>query len=517
MPPIEAATEEEHAVSEQAIVVLPPGDEVSVALADTTSKYSQVLSLIATGRELAERHKGVVADVHTVKGYEQIASIRTEFREKCRYPLQKLGKDISKTLGTLQRNTNRHIDTLVEEAAAYEQPFQEMLDVADARKEAERREREEAEQRRKDGHLQAIADIHKIVMWANGMTADQLATQIEAAQEVIVDEGYEEFQGQAQQAKDEAVRQLQGMLVAARADEEDRREAEEARQRQAAFAQAQAEAARTAEAQAAQERAAREAAEAESAALRQRIADMEAAQERQREEQERAARERANAIQRRIDTFRELPVGSASPAEHIARVHTALANTVIGDDLYGDRAWEAEFERKKALETLQHWHDMAIQREAEEAAAALRTQRNELLSTLVGMGENALLAVQDGSADVAQLEANRAVIADTELTEAVWGDLVQSAVGARSEALRKTDLAIEQTKERDRLAAEEAERQRYAEAERAAYRALADAKRSHGEELYEVMRRLVLHPSQDATNEARALLLSINPAETFED
>ena len=53
--------------------------------------------------------------------------------------------------------------------------------------------------------------------------------------------------------------------------------------------------------------------------------------------------------------------------------------------------------------------------------------------------------------------------------------------------------------------------------------ALIDAKRSRGEELYEMVRRFILGTNEDwvldsAVDKAgRALLLAINPAEDFED
>lgn len=475
---IEAATEDEHAATE--VVVLPQADEVSTALSETTSKYQQVLAHVAAGRELAERYKGVVADVTTGAGYSQIAGIRTELREAWRYPVQKLQKEISKTLGTLQRSTNRHIDALIAEAEAHEAPFQALLDAEDDRKAKLRAEAEAKEAARKQAHAEAIAAISSMPGAAAGLSSAELEERLQAAKDIIVDDSYEEFQGQAQQAKDEAVRQLTGMLVAARADEAERAELEEERRRQAAFAEQQRLQREAAEAQAAQERAAREAAERETAELRARLAAAEAREREQAAERERAARERAEAIQRRIEFL-----GNALdhpphelPSVDLEQAVAAMEREEITADLYGDRVQEAATIKVRALEALielrcaaadrERREEMERQRrEAEEAAAALHTRRCEMLSALVGAGENALLAVQDGSADVAELERNRALIADTELTAELWGELLQQAVSARSETLRKADEAIATTKERDRERAAAAEWRRQQEAEEA--------------------------------------------------
>lgn len=497
----------------------PVADAVTTALAEITKTNTTFTELASTGRELAERYKNVVADVHTTKGYEQIAAIRTELREKVRYPMQKLKKDGSKMLGDIRLQFNERATALIEEAEAHERPFQELLDAEDARKAAEKREREEAEQRRKQMHVESIGAITNMATDAAGMDIPALESQLEAARGILVDDSYEEFQGQAQQAKDEAVRKIEAMLVAARLDEEDRRIAEEARQRQAAYAAEQAERAKQAEAQAAAEREKAAAAEREAAELRAKVAAMEAEQERQREERERAARERAEAVQRRIDSF----TSACSPetAESFANAIAVMEHAPITAEWYGERTADAQAAKDKALAELREKHAAAVQHEREEAERAQAARIQELIDNIHGMGENALLAVEDGSADVAELRANLKVLEDLELSELNGRE--QEAALAREGAISKVCNAIQMTEERDRLRAEQEAEDARRRAEHEAASELARIKRAHGEALYEMVRRGILSVNVSSTaaaqwlNDANALLLRINPNEDFED
>jgi hypothetical protein len=514
----------------------PPADEVTTALAVVTQTNTTITELAQTGRDLAERYRGVVADVTTVKGYEQIAAIRKELRDKVRYPMQDLKKTGSKMLGDMQRQFNRRVEELLTEAEEHERPFHELLTAEDQRKAREKAEREAAEQRRKDGHAGAIAAITRMALDAVGIEDPaELQAKLAAAQEIIVDESYEEFQGQAQQAKDETLRQLTGMLTAARLAVLEQQELAAERERQRAFAESQRIAREQAEAAAAAEKAKADASAAEAASLREQLAEMQRQQEAQRAEQERAARERAEAIEKRIDLLRQIPDAMRNPPPEYQgnltlaarqQVRTHVANATMDADLYGDRLQEALALQQEVLGELDDLIEEAEAREENERRQRRAAQVQELIDQMRTVGEMALLAVQDGSADVQQLAAGQTTLHETACTADLFGDRATEAEGVRLAALQHVTLAIEQTLTRDRLRAEEEERQRQQEAEESAARALADAKRAHGEELYEMVRRLIPCLEEHASDnnahepladEATALLLRINPAEDFED
>jgi hypothetical protein len=465
------------------VAVSPAADPVTTALAEVTKTNTTITQHLETARGIAMQFAGVVADVRTTKGYEEIAKIRTRLREEGRYPIQGLKKEGSKLLGTMQRQFNQRCDDIIEEVLDLERPFQEQLDAEDQRKENERKEREEAEARRKQAHMDAIAAITSMVTDAMGMGSVELKAQIEAAEGIIVDDGYQEFQGQAQQARDEAVRQLRGMLVSALADEAERAEIEETRRRQAEFAEQQRVQREAAEAAAAEARAKQEAAERESAALREKVAAMEREAEARREEQERAARERAEAIQRRIDAIKW--VGEPLPgrsSEELRSIRAALERLDLTADLLGDRLHEAQNEVYERIGLVDEAIAAAVAREAEEERQRLEREeqerqqaqaarREELLANIVGAGDNALLAVQDGSADVAELQRNLNTLEELAIDAALVGDRIEEFIAARDVAIGKAMLAIEQTQERDRLRAEEQERQRQEQEKQAAARA----------------------------------------------
>jgi hypothetical protein len=226
-------------------------------------------------------------------------------------------------------------------------------------------------------------------------------------------------------------------------------------------------------------------AEAETAALRAQLA---AAQQREQElaaERERAAAERAAAIQKRIEEFTLLAVGTADTALAIGQEHRRLSLIPVTTDLFGDRVGEAITAQDNALQTLYEWHAIAFEREEAELRAAQAARVQELIDAIRGAGDTALLAVQDGSADVEQLETNLVELESTYNTPELFGDRQVEAGEVLAEAKRKTREAIAATQERDRLAAEEAERKRIADAEEAERQRLADAEQAQARAKYE--------------------------------
>jgi hypothetical protein len=480
MPPIELADEQAGAA-----VAAQSQDAVSTALAEVTTTNETITEHVRAARDLAERFKGVAFDVRTVKGMDDACKARAAIREH-RYAIDKLKKAGSKLLGSMQRQFNGRADELIGEIEGYEKPIHEQIQAEELRKAAERAEREAAEARRRQGHIDAIAAISRMVAEAAGLDSTALAEKIATAEQIIVDKGYEEFEGQALQARDETIRQLRGMHVAALAEEA---ELEEARQAKAQLERQRAEQAEREAALAARER---------------ELAEREAAQKAEAERLERARAERAQAVQSRIVALRTcgpLPLGEA-PADLIASAIRTLQAAMLTEELLDDRVQEAGIARAERLRELEEAHAAAVEREAEEARQKQAARVQELIDTIRGMGENALLAVQDGSAELEGLRTGLAELEGLELTELDGRE--EEAERARAASIAATKEAIAATEERDRR-----------EAEEAAARALVDAKRSWGEQLYELVRRSIV-TEVFPTEEATAMLLQINPEEDFD-
>lgn len=548
---LELASQEEHAATGAPLAFIDTGELVGSALAEVSTSNARITELAALGRELAARYKDVVADVSTVKGYAQIAGIRTELRDSVRYPLQKLQKAGSKILGSIRQEFNARAEALIAEAESHEKPFQALLDAEDARKADEKAERERREQARKNEHLRSIGAITATVTSAVGLDSGDLHTRLAAVMGIIVDESYEEYQGQAQQAKDEAVRQLAGMLLAARAEELERAEIEETRRQQAAFAAQQAAQAAAlaaereaferekaaAEAQREQER------QAEQARMDAQRAELEAQQralDEQRQQQLRAQAERAEAVQGRIDGLAHFGAAYSSMAAsgNIEKAIHELQDAPVTPALYDGRMQEASFAKADALAALEALYGKAREREAEEQRQREEQERQQRaaaieqeIADIRAIGKTAMLAVQDGSAELAGLRKGLSTLESYTFDLKKIGARFDEACLIRDAATADVLEAIAKTEARDLLRAEEEERQLQQNAETTAARALADAKRAHGEELYEVVRSVAcqaviyehhelagLLPGLDAAlTEARALLVKIDPTEDFSE
>ncbi len=435
--------------------VAAPTDPVTSALIEVTKTNTTISEHLGRARELHERYKDVAFDVRTTKGMEAAKNARLFLRQE-RYPIQSLQKAGSKLLGSMQRQFNARCEEITSEIIEFERPIDEQITAEEARKENERKEREAAEQRRRQGHIDAIAAMHLMVTEASGMGSADLKAVIDGAQLIVVDEGYEEFQGQAQQAKDEALRQLNGMLVAARAEEA---ELEETRRAQAALKEAQAKLAeqkRLQDEQAAAMAAERAAFEREKAELAE-----------QREQQARAVAERKEAVQRRIDFFAmyAAPYSSGAASLSLRSAIATIHDNLITTAMFDDRTQEAEAAKASAIADLTAKYDAAVEREAEEARLQRAANIQELIEGIRNMGEKAALAVEDGSANVEELRAGLEELLTTDCVTAFFDGRVIEALQVRDAAIASTKQAILETLQRDILRAEEAAREREQQAE----------------------------------------------------
>lgn len=498
-------------------------DPMSTALAVVTEQGSNIMALVARGRALAEQYRNVAFDVTTTKGMDEAKKARLALREEVRYPLQKLKDARSKILGTMQRQANASADELIEEVKRAEAPIDEQITAEETRKENEKAERDAAEQRRRQAHIDAITAIARIPTEAVGLTSAELREKIVAAEGIMVDEGYEEFKGQATQAKDETLRQLNGLLMAAIVEEE---ELERTRQQQARLRQQQEE-------QAAQQRALDEQAEAlrkereafeqqqreakEADEARQRALDEQAAQ------QQREREERAQAVKSRIDAIGGMGAPlEGKTSEELQAIAVKLGEMPITADLFDDSLQEAARVRTGRLGQVTAEQVRALQREAEQA----RQQRAAEVQQRIDQLEVSEMQAGNDNRQIVQLELDHLTLADRAPTEALFGDRLEEAKAIYARAVEKLTQALVVIGERERQEAQAADEHRQQEAEQAAARALVAAKQAHGEELYEAVRSAVMNSGAFSRGEieldewvrqSSALLMQINPNETFED
>lgn len=365
-----------------------PADTSALAIRENIQHVEAALSefdKIGAGlAELRQRHPvDLAVDVTTTKGMKEAVAARAAWRdpriavEKARKaakaPVLALGKDIDARAA--------YITTALLEG---ESNYDDQIKAEEARKEAEKAAKAEAERVRVEAIQGRIAEIREPSFDLVGESAANIAAAISVVDARVIDDSFEEFQGQAQLAKDETIDKLRAMHAAAVAAEAEaarikaEQEAETARiaAEREELARLRAEqSARDAEAAKA-----REAAESEQAArLAAERDEQEAELKRQRDEQEaalRAQREAQAAVEvaqaearakeeRRIAAERADLEARQREAEAAQRVKEAEAAAALS------RLHKAA---PKLLATLQHFvrfHDQLTPADIDGAKAVI--------------------------------------------------------------------------------------------------------------------------------------------------
>lgn len=481
MPPVEVAPDNEDKLPEEAAAgALVVADEVGKALSTIVNTNTTITAAVARARELHQQYKDVAFDCETTVGMEQARKAREALREEGRYVVQRLKDTGSKMLGTMQRQFNSACEKYVAEIEAYEKPIHDQIKAVEDRKEREKEEKRAKEEARRQGHANAIAAIASLASQAAGMTSAELEEHIVRVQAVIVDESYEEFQAQAAQAKDKALLELNGMLMAARLDEQERAEMEAERARMAQVREAQA----ARERELAEREAALARAQAEQVAEAQRLAAEAAAQQRAIEERARAVIRR---IQEMVSHYGEERYTAAVPSVRIESAIATLKDTLILPGDFDDKVPEAEKAKEGLLEFLQVTLKLSLEREAEEARLEQERAAREVVPTLELFGEEMLPAAQEAY-----------TAAEAELYRA---------------------LAVAQEREAEQERQREQER-----AAQAAAQALQAAKLANADEMYQALHAFACISLGFADGAlsgeikaVRALLMRINPNELFGD
>lgn len=364
-----------------------PADTSALAIRENIQHVESALSefdKISAGlAELRRRHPVDLAiDVTTTKGMKEAVAARAAWRdpriavEKARKaakaPVLSLGKDIDSRAA--------YITTALLEG---ESNYDGQIKAEEARKEAEKAAKAEAERVRVAAHHERIAEIRGAIGAASNGSAELILDHIGDVERLPVDASFEEFQGQAQLAKDETLDKLRAMHAAAVAAEAEaarikaEQEAETARiaaereelarlraeqaKRDAEAAEARATAEREQAARLAAERAEQEAElkrqrdeqEAALRAQREAQAAVEAAQaEARAKEERRIAAERADLEARQREAEAAQRVKEAEAAAALSRLHKAapkLLATLQHFVRFHDQLTPADIDGAKAV------------------------------------------------------------------------------------------------------------------------------------------------------------------------
>lgn len=379
---------------------------MSVELVEVTNAVAEFDRVAAGLAELQSKYKGVVYDVTTTKGMAEAKEARRAVREP-RIEVEKIRKAAKAPILALGKKLDSEAARITKELEALEGPIDEQIKTEESRKERERQEKIEAEMKRVSALQERVAELRGCQTLTASSGSGLIAGHIADLEKLPVDDSFEEFRQQAEDAKVAGLSRLRDLHAAALAHEAEqariqaereelarlraeqaRREAEERariaeEERQARIAR-EAEAARQAE----QLRQQREE-EAKAAAARQAIIDAENARIRaeQEAERERIAQESARLAAERAESERQArKQREAQEAEErrIAAERAALER---------EQREAREAEERKARE----------QREREEAEAAAerkRLERRKLMETRSRPDSDAIVQVVADAFDV---------------------------------------------------------------------------------------------------------------------
>lgn len=361
------------------------------------AEYSQTAQALAA---LRARLSGVVYDVKTTAGMTAAKQDRAEVRG-LRTALEAKRVEIKAPALERCRLIDAEAKRITAELLAIEDPIDAQIKAEEARKEAEKAAKAEAERQRVAGIQAKIGAIRETLAKVAGRSSIVIATAAEsvAATEIGVD-NFQEFAAEAEAVKQATLAKLREMQSAAEAQEEEARKIA-AERAELARLRAEEEARKAEEKRKAEEEAARVRAAQEAEA--QRLAAERAEFERQQAE----ARERQEAEQRRVEAERAEQARKDSEAR-AAEERKAAAERAEADRIARE-AREAE-ERRLAAERAE------LDRQRAEIAAREQAERDRVAAEEEARQRREFLAsLQPPSAlDVAELVASHYAADDLE-------------------------------------------------------------------------------------------------------
>ena len=320
---------------------------------------TQIAEYNATAAALADlsaRYKDVVFDVAVKECMAAAIKGRAEIR-RYRIDLEKMRKDLKAPALERSRLIDTEAKRISEELSALEDPIDNLIKLEETRKERDRAEREAAEVARVQHIMACIAEIVAMPAAMVGKNSIQIGVKLADARAMNVTTWAQEFESQAEAARNNAVLALDQLRAGAEAQEKAAAdEAERVLQERAELARLRAEQEerdRTERARIAQET--RERAEAEAAARAKIEAEQRASREKI-EAEERAAR-LAREEEDRVARAERAAAAAKAKAEQDAKdeqdrveraARKAEEDRVAKEQAERDRALRAESDRLEA-------------------------------------------------------------------------------------------------------------------------------------------------------------------------
>lgn len=211
-----------------------PAVAASTQVAAKPASLSQVALSFLTPLEeelaaLSGKYQGVAFDLTTPKGLKAAKEARTELRESGRYKVQRLRDQIKDQLNDCKKVVEKEADRLIAIVKPVEDAVHGQIEAHEKRLAEERAERERQEALRRQANLDRIATIRGYVEKAHGVGIERLKSGIAFLEGLdVAGTVDQDFVGQAEQARQDAISQLRKMLADAELDAELKAKREEA-------------------------------------------------------------------------------------------------------------------------------------------------------------------------------------------------------------------------------------------------------------------------------------------------
>lgn len=321
------------------------------------AEYSQTAAALS---DLRHRFLGVAFNVATTKGMDEAKKARQEVKGY-RTALENKRKEIKAPALERCRLIDDEAKTITAALLEIEEPIDQQIKAEEARKEAEKAAKAEAERQRVAAIRTQIDTIKNHAAFAVGKSADAILKILSGVEGFEIGEDFQEFKPEAEQAKAETLDKIkalheaqvqheseQARIAAERAELTRLRAEAEAREREAAAARAEQER-KDREARAEQERKDREAREAVEREQAAKLAAERAAHEAELRKQ-REAQEAELKAQREAQAKADAEARAAREAEEkrLAAERAEIARQQAEAKTKAD----AEAEKKSAIERL---------------------------------------------------------------------------------------------------------------------------------------------------------------------
>lgn len=213
-------------IDESAVAAPLVAPAANLPAAQAVTVKAAVLALFAPMetdlRALAEKYRACAFDVASPKGLKAAKEARHELREAGRYAVQRLRDDAKDRLNEGKKVAESEAERLI----AIVKPAEDAIDAQITVREKQIEEEKQREAARQQKYLDEIA---KIKGWATQAAARPLPPQRLADGIILVESidtsaaAFEEFAGEAEQAKQATLTTLRQLLVDAQARERDER------------------------------------------------------------------------------------------------------------------------------------------------------------------------------------------------------------------------------------------------------------------------------------------------------